>query len=238
MSFVSFWFPFFLVLVLVGLAIMPSRESRHGFLLVASLAFYAFGSPAFVLVLLVPAIVDYACAIRMEESTDAATRRRWLMLSLVVNLGVLAYFKYADFLVDSIGALLGIATAPLAVMLPIGISFFTFKTMSYTIDVYRGQLPACRSLRDYTMFVSFFPELVARPHRPGVGVSSPDGPPPAMVLAAAGRRHAAHPRRIHQEAAGRRPAGGIRRSGLPASGAVLPRNDRHGGDRIFVADLL
>jgi alginate O-acetyltransferase complex protein AlgI len=163
MSFVSFDFPIFFVAVIAGLAIMPSRESRQVFLLIASLLFYAAGTPWFVIVLLVPSIVDYACAIRMEESRDARTRRIWLLLSLVTNLGILFYFKYANFFVDSIAALIGAKPGPLIVVLPIGISFFTFKTMSYTIDVYRGTLPASRRLRDYTMFVSFFPELVAGP---------------------------------------------------------------------------
>lgn len=163
MSFISLAFPLFFAVVLAGLAIMPTRQARQAFLLVANLAFYAAGTPWFVIVLLVPAIVDYACAIRMEASADARTRRRWLILSLVVNLGVLFYFKYADFMVGEIADTLGIGTAPLNVVLPVGISFFTFKTMSYTVDVYRGHIRASRSLVDYTMFVSFFPELVAGP---------------------------------------------------------------------------
>ncbi|HET9425668.1 MAG TPA: MBOAT family protein [Gemmatimonadaceae bacterium] len=163
MSFVSLQFPLFLAGVLLGLAIMPTRGSRQAFLLVANVVFYAAGTPWFILVLLVPAIVDYACAIRMEESPDPRTRRRWLILSLVVNLGVLFYFKYADFLVDAVASALGVQAAPLMVVLPVGISFFTFKTMSYTIDVYRGTIHACRRLWHYTMFVSFFPELVAGP---------------------------------------------------------------------------
>jgi alginate O-acetyltransferase complex protein AlgI len=163
MSFVSLTFAIFFVGVIAGLAIMPSRESRQAFLLVASLVFYAAGTPWFVIVLLVPSIVDYACAIRMEESHDARTRRLWLILSLVTTLGILVYFKYANFFVDGIAELIGVKPGPLVVVLPIGISFFTFKTMSYTIDVYRGTLRASRRLRDYTMFVSFFPELVAGP---------------------------------------------------------------------------
>lgn len=163
MSFVTLAFAIFFVAVIAGLAIMPTRESRQIFLLVASLVFYAAGTPWFVIVLLIPAVVDYACAIRMEESRDSKARRLWLVLSLVTNLGILFYFKYANFFVDTIAAAIGATPGPLVVVLPVGISFFTFKTMSYTIDVYRGTLPASRRLRDYTMFVSFFPELVAGP---------------------------------------------------------------------------
>jgi alginate O-acetyltransferase complex protein AlgI len=163
MSFVSFNFVVFFAAVLAGLALMPTRQSRHAFLLIASLVFYAAGTPWFIIVLLVPAVVDYACAIRMEHTEDPAARRQWLLLSLVINLGVLTYFKYSNFFVDGIARVLGLEPGLLVIALPIGISFFTFKTMSYTIDVYRRQLRACRSLMDYTMFVSFFPELVAGP---------------------------------------------------------------------------
>jgi alginate O-acetyltransferase complex protein AlgI len=85
------------------------------------------------------------------------------VLSIVVNLGVLVYFKYANFFIDTVASVLHVRTAPLDIVLPVGISFFTFKTMSYTIDVYRGRLRACRSWWRYAMFVSFFPELVAGP---------------------------------------------------------------------------
>ena len=163
MSFVTLEFVVFFAVVLTGLAVMPTRGSRQGFLLVMSFLFYASGTPWFVLVLLVPALVDYACAIRMQEAPSARRRRDWLVLSLVVNLGILVYFKYADFFVESIASVFGLTTAPLAVVLPVGISFFTFKTMSYTIDVYRGNLRASRSLGQYALFVSFFPELVAGP---------------------------------------------------------------------------
>jgi alginate O-acetyltransferase complex protein AlgI len=162
-SFLSPWFLPFLVAVLLGLRLLPNVGARHAFLLVANLVFYAAGTPWFVLVLLVPSVVDYWCAIRMEETTDVRARRQWLVLSLAVNLGVLAYFKYANFFADNVATLFGIPTAPISLVLPVGISFFTFKTMSYTIDVYRRVIPASRSLRDYTMFVSFFPELVAGP---------------------------------------------------------------------------
>jgi alginate O-acetyltransferase complex protein AlgI len=162
-SFVSLTFLVFFVAVMTGLALMRTRRSRQALLLVASFVFYASATPWFVIVLLVPSLVDYACAIRMEESVDRRERSRWLVLSLVTNLGILLYFKYSNFFVDNFASLFGVRTAPLAVVLPVGISFFTFKTMSYTIDVYRGQLRACRSLWQYTMFVSFFPELVAGP---------------------------------------------------------------------------
>jgi len=163
MLFISWEFVVFLILVLAGLRIMPTRTSRQGLILVASAVFYGSHTPWHLLVLAAPSLIDFACAARIEDSEDARTRKRWLMLSLVSNLGLLAYFKYADFFADSIGALVGVSTVPLGLALPLGISFFTFKTLSYTIDVYRREIPACRSMWRYAMFVSYFPELVAGP---------------------------------------------------------------------------
>jgi alginate O-acetyltransferase complex protein AlgI len=163
MTFVSFEFVVFFPLVLIGLVALPDRTSRQVFLLLASAVFYAAGTPWHLLVLATPAVIDYAIALRLETETDPRARKQWLILSLVTNLGLLAYFKYADFFVGTIASLVGVETALLSPGLPIGISFFTFKTLSYTIDVYRRQIPACRSPWRYALFVSFFPELVAGP---------------------------------------------------------------------------
>jgi alginate O-acetyltransferase complex protein AlgI len=163
MSFVSYQFVVFFAAVLVGLATMPTQPARLALLLVANVVFYGAGTPRFLLVLAIPSLVDYACAVRMEDAAEPQARRQWLVLSIVVNLGVLVYFKYANFFIDTVASVLHVRTAPLDIVLPVGISFFTFKTMSYTIDVYRGRLRACRSWWRYAMFVSFFPELVAGP---------------------------------------------------------------------------
>jgi alginate O-acetyltransferase complex protein AlgI len=163
MLFISWEFVVFLSVVLMGLRVMPTRASRQCLLLVASAVFYGSHTPWHLLILATPSLIDFACAARIEETEDAVTRKRWLLLSLVSNLGLLAYFKYADFFADSIGELLGVTTVPLGLALPLGISFFIFKTLSYTIDVYRREIPACRSMWRYAMFVSYFPELVAGP---------------------------------------------------------------------------
>src|SRR3954470_15036641 len=163
MTFVSFEFVIFFPVVLLGVVALPGRTSRQAFLLFSSAVFYAAGTPWHLLVLATPAIIDYAIALRLEREPESSARKHWLVLSLVTNLGLLAYFKYADFFVGTIASLLGVETALLSPGLPIGISFFTFKTLSYTIDVYRRELPACRSPWRYALFVSFFPELVAGP---------------------------------------------------------------------------
>jgi alginate O-acetyltransferase complex protein AlgI len=162
-QFISWQFALFLPLVLLGLALMPTRTSRQALILVSSGIFYAAGTPWHLFVLALPAVIDYACALRIEGTDDPSERKRWLRLSVVSNLGLLGYFKYADWFVDSFAGLIGESTVPLGIALPIGISFFTFKTLSYTIDVYRREIPACRSLWRYALFVSFFPELVAGP---------------------------------------------------------------------------
>ena len=141
MSFVSYQFVAFFAALLVGLAVMPTQPARLALLLVANVVFYGAGTPRFLVVLAIPSLVDYACAVRMENATEPAGRRQWLILSLVVNLGVLAYFKYANFFIDTVASVLHVRTAPLEIVLPVGISFFTFQSMSYTIDVYRRELP-------------------------------------------------------------------------------------------------
>jgi alginate O-acetyltransferase complex protein AlgI len=163
MTFVSWQFLALFGMVLIGLRVMPTREARQALILLASIVFYGSGTAWHLLVLLAPALIDYACAIRIEDAAEPVARKRWLLLSLISNLGILAYFKYADFFVDNVASLLGVSAVPLGVALPVGISFFLFKTMSYTIDVYRRELTASRSLWRYAMFVSYFPELVAGP---------------------------------------------------------------------------
>jgi alginate O-acetyltransferase complex protein AlgI len=161
--FTSFAFLKFFVVVLIGLWLMPNRGLRQLLILIASCFFYAYWKPAFLLLLLTPSVIDYWCSIRIEDTDDPRRRRFWLLFSIISNLGLLAYFKYFNFFIDNFGALLGRPVAHWDIVLPVGISFYTFKTLSYTIDVYRRQIPACRSLWQYAMFVTYFPELVAGP---------------------------------------------------------------------------
>ena len=141
---------------------------RKVLLVVASYVFYGFWDWRFLGLIFASTLSDYVVA-RMIESTDSQRRRKtYLIASLVMNLGVLGFFKYFGFFTESLSALLtslGVS-APLNVMnivLPVGISFYTFQTMSYTIDVYRRQTPATRNFLDFALYVSFFPNLVAGP---------------------------------------------------------------------------
>jgi len=137
-------------------------------LLVESYIFYAAWDPIFVVLLWASTVIDWFVAKAMAQSEVPRTRRALLLVSLGFNLGLLAYFKYAGFLTRSLAALLdaiGIAWTPPIhdVVLPIGISFYTFMTISYTIDVYRRRAAPARSFLDYALYVTFFPHLVSGP---------------------------------------------------------------------------
>lgn len=135
----------------------------------ASLMFYGFWRPEFLIVMLVSAGTDYFVAQRIEANSEAGSRRAWLLVSLVVNLGLLFYFKYLFFVIDNAYATLhflgyqSFQVPALNIVLPLGISFYTFQTISYTVDVYRKHIPAERDMVLYGCFVTFFPQLVAGP---------------------------------------------------------------------------
>lgn len=166
--FTSLAFALFFPLVLAVHWGLQNAEWRKGWLLFVSYAFYAAWDWRFLSLILLSTAVDYVCGLRMAATEDTSSRRRWLILSLVVNLGLLAFFKYANWLVDSAVELAHFCGWPanertFAIVLPVGISFYTFQTLSYTIDVHRGRLqPTSRPL-DFALFVAFFPQLVAGP---------------------------------------------------------------------------
>nr|WP_206765723.1 MBOAT family protein [Paenibacillus dendritiformis] len=140
------------------------RRGKNAALLLISLLFYAWGEPVYIVLLLFSSVTDYANGLLIERFRGrAGLQRLTLIFSLAVNVGVLCFFKYADFLIHSLNGAFGTSIAPLDLPLPIGISFYTFQTMSYTIDVYRGRCKAQRSFIDFAAFVSMFPQLVAGP---------------------------------------------------------------------------
>lgn len=140
------------------------RRGKNAALLLISLLFYAWGEPVYIVLLLFSAVTDYANGLLIERFRGrTGLQRLTLIFSLAVNVGVLCFFKYADFLIQSLNGAIGTSIAPLDLPLPIGISFYTFQTMSYTIDVYRGRCKAQRSFIDFAAFVSMFPQLVAGP---------------------------------------------------------------------------
>ena len=170
MVFNSLEFVVFATLVFPVYFALRSWPARTGWLLAASWAFYATWSPRFLLLLIATTWVDFQFAKRIHEAHergDAGRRqaRRWLVFSLVMNLGVLAFFKYGRFLYEQTGVLTPLPPTPawLAVAAPLGISFYTFHSISYVVDTYRGLRPPSYSFREYALYVSFFPQLIAGP---------------------------------------------------------------------------
>lgn len=137
-------------------------------LLLGSLCFYAFWRVDFTLLMLFSASVDYVGGLKIHASQDEAVRKRWLVACLVINFGLLAYFKYTYFIVGSAQSLAVLAGWPFAIklpeiILPLGISFYTFHSVSYTVDVYRRQEEPVRDYATYVTFVTFWPAMMAGP---------------------------------------------------------------------------
>ncbi len=168
MIFTEFRFLAFFLLVFGVHWALSSQRARKAWLLLCSYAFYAAWDGRLLSLIVASTAVDWVAAARIGGSGDARVRRRWLVTSLVVNLGLLATFKYLGFFTESAAELLrwlGFrADLPvLELVLPVGISFYTFQSLSYTLDVHGGRLERSRSPLDFALFVSFFPQLVAGP---------------------------------------------------------------------------
>lgn len=176
MSFVSSAFIVLFLFVLAARLTIGRRKIEPAYmamLLLASTVFYAWHVPIYIGIIVFSATVDYVAGLALER-TPAGVRRRWILaVSLVVNLGLLAFFKYANLLIDATitvasAAGIDLARPEVSVILPMGISFYTFQSMSYTIDVYRGRLPAMRDFKAFFLYIIFFPQLVAGPIVRGV----------------------------------------------------------------------
>jgi alginate O-acetyltransferase complex protein AlgI len=169
MLFNSFSFIFgFLPCTLIGWWLLPTKTLRLAFLTGASWFFYAWWDWRYLPVLIGATSVDYIAGLWISRTEDEARRRLLLAASLATNLGILAYFKYAGFFVETLNGIssgLGLPSdlATLHIVLPIGISFYTFNSMSYTIDIFRRRIEPTRSVLEYTTFVSLFPHLIAGP---------------------------------------------------------------------------
>jgi len=166
MIFYSPEFLIFFVGLLLGLALLRRNNPRKVLLLAASYYFYAYWDWRFLGLIALSTLVDYLVALQLGRTDDPGKRKGLLIVSLAVNLGLLGFFKYYNFFIDSFRPIiegLGLHAATLDILLPVGISFYTFQTLSYTIDVYRRELEPRRNLIDFALFVAFFPQLVAGP---------------------------------------------------------------------------
>lgn len=153
----------YLPLVLLGYYICP-KKGRNLFLLIASLVFYAWGEPKYVFLMIFSILVNYIFGRLMDKNRGRQKRMKLLLvLSVVIDLGLLSVFKYTDFIITNVNAIFGSSFDLLKIALPIGISFYTFQAMSYTIDVYRNDVRVQKNLIDFGMYITMFPQLIAGP---------------------------------------------------------------------------
>ncbi len=157
--FLFFFLPVFLILYYL----IPFKF-KNAVLLAFSLLFYAWGEPVYILLMLLSSFVDYLDGLILEKFADRKNIRRLsFILALVINISILCFFKYADLAVETVNALFHLKVKAPGIALPIGISFYTFQTVSYSIDVYRGQVKAEKNYFSYLTYVSMFPQLIAGP---------------------------------------------------------------------------
>ena len=168
MLFNSYIYFVFLLVILPIFYLLPGKRSKNIFLLICSYFFYGYWDWRFCSLLAVSTIVDFFLGLKLEGETNNSKRKLYLILSVIVNLSILGFFKYFNFFVGSFEAVFNtfgykLDFLHLNIILPVGISFYTFQTMSYTLDIYRKRLKPTSNFIDFALFVSFFPQLVAGP---------------------------------------------------------------------------
>ena len=153
---------YFLPMVLVVYFLAP-RKAKNTVLLVSSLIFYGWGEPKLLFLMVFTIVLFYFCGLAIGARPSARWKKAWLLVSVVISLALLGVFKYADFFIGSFNTLTGLSIPLLRLTLPVGISFYTFQSLSYTIDVYRGSVPPQKNLLSFGAYVSMFPQLIAGP---------------------------------------------------------------------------
>lgn len=152
----------FLPIFMICYFLVP-RNMKNLVLFLGSLVFYAWGEPVYIFLMLFSTISDFVWGRLIEEYRGEDRSRIFLLCSVVINLFILGFFKYADFLLQTVNTVFGTSIPLLGLPLPIGISFYTFQTMSYVIDVYRGDVKAQRNILQFGVYVTMFPQLIAGP---------------------------------------------------------------------------
>ncbi len=160
-SSITFLF-YFLPIVLILYFVVPQRF-RNFVLMLFSLLFYGWGEPKYLIFMMISICLGYLIGLALEKTDELNKRKMLLILALFVNLGMLGYFKYANFLIENVHAVTGIKISTLKVTLPVGISFYTFQILSYVIDVYRKDTKAQRNIVNLATYISMFPQLIAGP---------------------------------------------------------------------------
>jgi len=153
---------YFLPAVMACYFLAP-KSLKNTVLLLFSLVFYAWGEPKFVVLMAATIAIFYICGLAIQSAKRKPWRRFWLILSALAGVGFLAIFKYADFFIGSFNKVTGLSVPLLRLALPIGISFYTFQSLSYTIDVYRNNVPAQKNIIHFATYVTLFPQLIAGP---------------------------------------------------------------------------
>ena len=159
LTFLYLFFPACLVLYFA----LPWMKAKNAVLIVASVFFYAWGEPVYVLLMIAAALLNYAFGILLDQFRGTKYAKPILVASIIVDLSALVFFKYAGFLAGIVNGIFGNVLSVPKLALPIGISFYTFQTMSYTIDVYRGNVQKQKSFWRFLLYVSLFPQLIAGP---------------------------------------------------------------------------
>ncbi len=163
MLFSSIPFLYYFLPCTVLLYFLSPKRLKNFTLLLVSLFFYAWGEPVYVFLMAVSILQGYVFARLIGISQKVWAKKLWLILSLVVSLGMLGYFKYADFFIENFNAVTGLSLPLLRIALPIGISFYTFQILSYTVDVYRGDVAVQKNIISLGAYISMFPQLIAGP---------------------------------------------------------------------------
>lgn len=156
--FIFLFLPFFLLIYFCA-----PRRWKNGILFVVSLLFYAWGEPIYIFLLLASTLIDYFIAFYIDKHRGTGKAKLGLILSITVSISVLSFFKYSSFIVDNLNTIFGTTLTDFELPLPIGISFYTFQTMSYIIDIYRGNVQVQRNFINFGAYVAMFPQLVAGP---------------------------------------------------------------------------
>ena len=163
MLFSSIPFLYYFLPALIGVYFLVPRKLKNTVLLLASLFFYGWGEPKLLALMVFTIVLFYGCGLAIGASKTRGRRKFWLLVSVVISLALLGIFKYADFFISSFNYLTGLGIPMLRLALPVGISFYTFQCLSYTIDIYRGEVPPQKNILSFGAYVSMFPQLIAGP---------------------------------------------------------------------------
>ena len=153
---------YFLPLVMAVYFLVP-RRGKNTVLLLSSLVFYGWGEPKLLFLMIFTIVLFWGCGLAMGRAGEGKQKKFWLLTSVVISVALLGLFKYADFFIGSFNALTGLGLPMLRLALPVGISFYTFQCLNYTIDVYRGNVPPQKNILSFGAYVSMFPQLIAGP---------------------------------------------------------------------------